>query len=464
MWCVWFLTHLPSIHPSPAVSAAVLFLTMLLVFGVSGFRFGTRLGLIGRFGAGAITALIDLLVLGSYLSSPPEQGNTAAALAPSAALVVPGFLVFGAIMSAAGLTAGSAIAKAGRRPRLTPTSDRSIWLARFGLVAAVAIVPLLLLGGLVTSTGSGLAVPDWPRTYSANMFLYPINLMTRRSPVFYEHSHRLFGSLIGLTTLTLMIFTIAVERRPRMRWCAAGLFVLVCLQGYLGGRRVFQQDTSLALVHGIIAQAFFALTVAFAAALSPLFRSPRPTVVGARERRLGRLSLTLLIAIVVQLTLGAAYRHFREAHAIFTHMGLSVLILGMATSNGFGLIRSGRNEVAGGRALLGTALSRIGTGLIACVMLQFALGWVAFWFVQAAPRHVVAGAVETTPGGSVSLLGALAPTFHQANGAVLLALATLAVVWSRWMTHPVGSTGARPVQPRFRRSPLAPEAPPFDNQ
>ena len=68
--------------------------------------------------------------------------------------------------------------------------------------AVVAVAPLLFVGGLVTSTNSGMAVPDWPNTFGSNMFLYPLG--PRAQPdVYLEHSHRLFGTLVGLATLKL---------------------------------------------------------------------------------------------------------------------------------------------------------------------------------------------------------------------------------------------------------------------
>jgi len=51
---------------------------------------------------------------------------------------------------------------------------------------ACATFPLLFIGGLVTSKGAGLAVPDWPTTFGHNMFLYPWSKMIGN--IFYEHS------------------------------------------------------------------------------------------------------------------------------------------------------------------------------------------------------------------------------------------------------------------------------------
>src|SRR5256885_6731333 len=63
------------------------------------------------------------------------------------------------------------------------------------IVTAAATLVLILFGGLVTNTGAALAVPDWPTTFGYNMFLYPWSEMI--GGIFYEHSHRLIGSVVG---------------------------------------------------------------------------------------------------------------------------------------------------------------------------------------------------------------------------------------------------------------------------
>src|SRR5262249_56432210 len=70
-----------------------------------------------------------------------------------------------------------------------------------GLVTLTATGVLIVLGGLVTNTGAGLAVPDWPSTFGHNMFLFPWSQMI--GGILYEHSHRLVGALVGLLTLVL---------------------------------------------------------------------------------------------------------------------------------------------------------------------------------------------------------------------------------------------------------------------
>src|SRR5262245_5852427 len=95
-------------------------------------------------------------------------------------------------------------------------SSFSPWPHRLALVLAWATFPLLFIGGLVTSLGVGMAVPDWPTTFGYNMFLYPWSKMI--GGIFYEHSHRLVASAVGLLTIGLALTFWVYERRRWLRW------------------------------------------------------------------------------------------------------------------------------------------------------------------------------------------------------------------------------------------------------
>ena len=111
---------------------------------------------------------------------------------------------------------------------------------RLAVAGLAATAVLIVLGGLVTNTGAALAVPDWPSTFGHNMFLFPWSRIV--GGVFYEHSHRLVGALVGLLTVAL----------AAALWRAGGLLrqlglvavAVVVAQGVLGGLRVvLLQDT-----------------------------------------------------------------------------------------------------------------------------------------------------------------------------------------------------------------------------
>jgi cytochrome c oxidase assembly protein subunit 15 len=179
---------------------------------------------------------------------------------------------------------------------------RALSLAhRLALVTAGATVLLIVAGGLVTNTGAGLAVPDWPTTFGHNMFLYPWSQMV--GGIFYEHSHRLLGSLVGLLTLALAAALWPLGGRLRL----LGLVAVgaVVLQGVLGGLRVVLLKDTLAIVHGCLAHAFFALVVTLALLTSSRMRTTAPAAdPAARALALGAVALVYL-----QIVFGAFLTH-----------------------------------------------------------------------------------------------------------------------------------------------------------
>jgi cytochrome c oxidase assembly protein subunit 15 len=196
------------------------------------------------------------------------------------------------------------------------SGDVSVWPHRLAVVLACATLPLLFIGGLVTSKGAGLAVPDWPTTFGYNMFLYPWSKMVGN--IFYEHSHRLVASAVGLLTIALTLAFWFQERRHWLRRLGVAALVLVILQGLIGGLRVVLLEQTLAIVHAAFAQLFFALTVSLVVFTSAEWRrAPRQIADGGRLRRLCAFTTGL---IYVQAIFGAVLRHTGErvdAHLLF---------------------------------------------------------------------------------------------------------------------------------------------------
>src|SRR5688500_20142361 len=89
------------------------------------------------------------------------------------------------------------------------------WLHRYAALVAASTVLLIAAGGMVTSTNSGLAVPDWPNTYGQFMFTFPMKNMV--GGIFYEHGHRLIASTVGFLTIILAVWIWRVDSRRWMR-------------------------------------------------------------------------------------------------------------------------------------------------------------------------------------------------------------------------------------------------------
>ena len=239
-------------------------------------------------------------------------------------------------------------------------------LSAFASLTALATLGLLAAGGLVTSHGAGMAVPDWPNTYGYNLFFFPFSQWV--GGVFYEHTHRLLGALVGLLTSVLALWLWGASARLWMRrlglvllaaalgallawprrwsdalvlglagaalfassfaWPRCGpsapwlrrlglaAFVGVVLQGVLGGLRVVLFQDQLGIFHATLAQVFFVLVCALALFTSRWWQNAASIPVSHEARRLPFLVTATTLLILAQLILGACMRHQHAGLAI----------------------------------------------------------------------------------------------------------------------------------------------------
>lgn len=182
---------------------------------------------------------------------------------------------------------------------------------------ALATLILIGIGGLVTTKGVGMAVPDWPNTFGYNMFLVPFDRWIGQFGIFEEHFHRLVASFVGLLTMILAIWLWFSEPRNWVRRLGLGAFVLVVAQGILGGLRVTEINPNLGLIHGAVAQLFLILICGIALFTSGWWH--RVSVGREQGVCYGRLQgaiIAVICLVFVQLLLGATMRH--------QHAGLAV--------------------------------------------------------------------------------------------------------------------------------------------
>jgi len=404
MWLLGYLARFPP-APAPSWAVGVGMLACLLAGGVVLGRAG---GAGWREGAlaGAIASVVNLLILGSLLG-----GDAPNQIRPTAVWWLPGSLVLGAALAAVGAAISSRL-----RPAAAAPHD---WRGALPKVAVAATFLLVVAGGLVTSNGAGLAVVDWPNSFGYNMFLYPLSRMT--GGVYYEHAHRLFGALVGLTTVALAVQVWRRERRPGVGALALAVVPLVIVQGILGGLRVTGRFTlatspdavapnlALAVVHGTLAQLFLSLLVVLSAFTSASWRAAPPA---RSDRRAGadRTLTTLLVPVLlVQLVLGALQRHL--AAMLMVHIAFAVVVALLALAVGVRALGLYRDL---------PVLPALGRALIWLVCFQVTLGGLAFVAVT-----------TRVSGVGPTVFEVVARTAHQVNGALLLAGAVLLLVWNR---------------------------------
>ncbi len=306
-----------------------------------------------------------------------------------------------------------------------PTSDRSPgpvyqpgphWIA---VCAAVFTLPLLYVGGTVTTYHVGLAVPDWPTTFGMNMFLY--DFWNAPFGVRIEHAHRLYGALVGLATVLLCLWLLAFEPRRWLKGLGVLALCAVIVQGILGGTRVTQVSTLLAAIHGVTGQAFFALIVALCVFTSRKWYAERVGVPGPGHLRV--LTTAILCLVVLQIALGSWSRHFGTVVTIATHALLAVVVW---VAGVIALVRIERDR----RTL--SSLAASARMLVVLVTLQVALGGVAL--VGLLP-------LDGTP-RAATFYQALVRTGHQTSGALILA-ACVALCLRAHRQHTLGASGGR---------------------
>ena len=177
------------------------------------------------------------------------------------------------------------------------------FLHLYAKVVAASTLLLIVAGGLVTSTGSGLSVPDWPLSYG--QFFPPMIGGIR-----FEHSHRLIAATVGLLTLALTILFWLNEKRLWVKGLAmAGLFTVI-LQALLGGLTVkYLLPLPVSVAHACLGQLFLSLIASLAYFTSREWVSLKNVLRSPYARSFQRLTLTSTVFIFLQLVAGATVRH-----------------------------------------------------------------------------------------------------------------------------------------------------------
>jgi cytochrome c oxidase assembly protein subunit 15 len=367
------------------------------------------------------------------------------------------------------------------------------WLFRFAVLTAGTTFLLIGLGGLVTSHEAGMSVPDWPTSYGYNMFALPIKFW--KGGAFFEHTHRLLATFLGVLVVVLtrwlggrasrfpLAIIGAVEiilgvlilsffqnieglghffigigavvllfafvwvcnqpASPLLVQCGWWAFMLVQLQGFLGGLRVTMKMDSLGIFHGAVAQTFFVLVCAIA-----LFTSRFWIELAARQKELpvpcGLRHHVLFVTILIfaQLLIGATMRHqhaglaipdFPSAYgkiwpdtgaaAIARYNAERVEVTNVNPITAFQVVLQMIHRLAAFLILAGVAaaawlarkrlggkdpLTKLAIFWLALIVFQIGLGMATIWTNKAADvatAHVMVGALSLVTGALWCLIG-----------------------------------------------------------
>jgi len=265
------------------------------------------------------------------------------------------------------------------------------------------------------------------------MFLFPVDKWI--GGIFYEHSHRLLASAVGLLTTMLAVWLWLKDPRKWLHWLGIAAFLLVILQGVLGGLRVRWQLDWLGVPHGAVAQTFLVLTAAIALFTSRWWWNSATKKQIAVPRGLRSHILYVTILIFIQLLLGATMRHQHAGLAIpdfplaYGKIWPATSPEAIANYNEHHMVLNGENSITAFRvnlqmlhrlvayaiflgvaaaALLarkklgaGDALTKFAFFWLGLLTLQVLLGAATIWSNKAADvatGHVIAGALALLTG------------------------------------------------------------------
>ena len=272
-------------------------------------------------------------------------------------------------------------------------------LHRLAVVTAGATLLLLFAGGLVTSTGSGLAVPDWPLSFGQ---VFPPMV----GGVLFEHGHRLVAAMVGCLTLVLALWTVLREPRPAVRALGLLMLVAVILQGVLGGATVlYRLPLAVSVAHACLAQIFFCLAVTLAVVTGEGWLRVGPPLVARNASALATLAALTTAVVFAQIVVGALMRHMKAGLAIpdfplaFGRL-IPPLVTPLIVVNFVHRVGALLVVVLVGRTAIRVsadvvALRRLARLAIALVGVQITLGALTIWSARAVlptTTHLVMGA------------------------------------------------------------------------
>lgn len=166
---------------------------------------------------------------------------------------------------------------------------------------------LVFAGAMVTSTGSGLAVPDWPLSYG--MLMPPMV-----GGIFYEHGHRIVATVVGFLTLVQALWLQFREPKRFVRKLGWLSLLAVCVQGLLGGLTViFFLPKAISISHAALAEIFFCINLSIAFFTSKTYLK---LLTARTSHDLFPATRFAFAAIFSQILLGAWMRHLGAGLAI----------------------------------------------------------------------------------------------------------------------------------------------------
>ena len=209
------------------------------------------------------------------------------------------------------------------------TSENHPWLHRYATFVAFCTFLLIIAGALVTGNDAGLSVPDWPTSFGT--FRMPRMV----GGIKFEHGHRMIAGTVGILTILLAIWVWRQDSRRWVRWIGFAAVMAVLAQAILGGITVLWfLPVAISTAHATLAQIFFCLAASLAFFTSPDWRWNEAKLEDPSTPSFQHLTMIMTGVILVQLILGAVYRHSKDGIIAPHVVGACVvtLLVGWAVS------------------------------------------------------------------------------------------------------------------------------------
>lgn len=186
---------------------------------------------------------------------------------------------------------------------------------RWALATTIATYILIMVGGMVRASGAGLGCPDWPKCFDR---YYP-PLTASQVPdtidaskfdfqlAWIEYTNRMVGVIIGLLIIGTLFHAIkSYRKQPRILYPTLGAFILVLIEGWLGGELVKHELQPWHItLHMLMALVIVSLLLY--ATLSA-FYPQLETSLTRDKRRLNWLIIGVLALTLIQISFGTEMR------------------------------------------------------------------------------------------------------------------------------------------------------------
>ncbi|MCU0393076.1 MAG: COX15/CtaA family protein [Thermoflexibacter sp.] len=292
---------------------------------------------------------------------------------------------------------------------------------KFGIVTIVAVYLLILVGGIVRSTGAGMGCPDWPKCFGqwippTDISQLPLDYKEKFKvqgkeiadfdtfKTWTEYINRLIGVLIGIFIFITFLLSISFYREDKLVFFLSLFsFLLVGFQGWLGSVVVATNLKPITItLHMILALVIVGLLIyTVTRSYNKVFQIEQIT----NKVFLNKLFVICMVLMLVQIAMGTQVREAIDHIAaslsytmrdtwiekiglkFYIHRSFSLLILGLHIY----LILVLRKNITvnsklatWGNVLLGLIVAEIGSGIV-----------MAYWGIPAImqPVHLLLGSL-----------------------------------------------------------------------